>query len=150
MARENCPGCPECCDEGCFEQLECVYSCDCCCHVEIKPAPSQDLLAGTLMAQRDADGLWLAYDPLAQNGLQYPRGALKFTTRVDSNGVVTNSGDSRIVPGNPCGPLTTNMYICGTFQVADTYGNLNAALGNPGFGRMIEGSVEGPGVWKLL
>jgi len=34
--------------------------------------------------------------------------------------------------------------------VSDTGGNLAAALGNPAFGRMLEGSVAGPGVWKLV
>ena len=149
MARQDCPECPECCSEECFEQLECVYSCDCCCHIEIVPAPSQALLAGTLMAQRTADNLWLPYNPLAVDGLQYPRGVLKFTTTVNADGDITNMGVT-FLGAMGCGPKTTYMYICGSFMVADTIGNLAAALGNPGFGRMLEGSVDGPGVWKLL
>ena len=144
----NCPDCPDCCNEPCFEQLECVYSCGPCCHFEVVPAPSLDLLAGTIMAQRDADGLWAAYDPDAVNGLQYPRGVLKFTTVTNADGRVTNIGNTFAQTG--CTPYTTNVYYEGTFNVADTYGNLAAALGNPAFGRMLEGAVAGPGVWKLV
>ena len=144
----NCPDCPDCCNEPCFEQLECVYSCGPCCHFEVVPAASLDLLAGTIMAQRDEDGKWAAYDPDAVNGLQYPRGVLKFTTVTNADGRVTNIGNTFAQTG--CTPYTTNVYYEGTFNVADTYGNLAAALGNPAFGRMLEGAVAGPGVWKLV
>lgn len=146
--RENCPDCPDCCNEPCFDQLECVLSCGPCCHFEVVPAESIDLLAGTIMAQKDEDGRWDAYDPQAVNGLQYPRGVLKFTTVTDANGRVTNIGNTFLMTG--CTPFTTNVYYEGTFNVSDTYGNLAAALGNPAFGRMLEGSVAGPGVWKLV
>ncbi len=148
MPNQNCPNCPDCCNEPCFEQLECVLSCVPCCHIEIVPAPSTDLLAGTIMAQREADNLWDAYNPEATNGLQYPRGVLKFTTATDAEGRVTNMGNTFLNTG--CGPKTTNMYIEGSFRVADTYGNLAAALGNPAFGRMVEGWPAGPGIWKLV
>lgn len=142
-----CPT-PDCCNEPCFEQLECVLSCGPCCPTEIKPAPSIDLLAGTIMAENHTTGLWDAYNPEADNGLQYPRGVLKFTTKTDAEGRVTNMGNTYMVTG--CGPWTTIMYYEGTFYVGDTHGNLAAALGNPAFGRMIEGTVAGPGTWKLV
>lgn len=124
--------------------------------IEVIPAPSQTLVAGTIMAQRSSDGKWKPYDPAAaaagtpgqaDAGLNVPRGVLKLPTTVTADGIV-QFGDNPF--GLPAAVETTSIYVVGSFPLQTTIGNLSAALSNNGFGRIIEGFLGGTGVWKLL
>ena len=144
---KNCEHCNECCKDFCNEEIKCVYSCGCCCTILARIAPCMKLMHGTIMAQRTSDGMWAAYDHTADDGLQYPRGVLRYDVVTDDDGRI----HSGIAPWDMgCGELTTNIYTCGTFRIQETVGNLAAALSHHGFGRLMEGFVGGSGVWKLL
>lgn len=146
----NCDGCDDCCYEPCLNEIKCVYSPidSCCCWtIPIRVAPDRSIPAGTLMAQRQTDGFWDAYDPQATNGLQYPRGVLRYDAITDEKGRLTNWRNYMNIN---CGQYITNVYVAGTFRLEETIGNLTAALSNEAFGRVIEGFVGGAGVWKLL
>ena len=148
MATANCPTCEPCTIEFCWAELPCnVYSCGCCCDIAIKMIPDQTLERGTIVAQRSAGELWGAYDPLATDGLQVPRGVLRYDTVVDEDGRIKRATG---MFGTYCGELYTNAWVCGTFRIEDIPNNLQEALSSNGFGRLLEGRVGGTGVWKLL
>lgn len=147
LISQDCPTCGQTCTiKACPGELK--PSCLCACpSKEIRPAPSKNLLAGTIMAQRSTDGFWDAYDPNATNGLEYPRGVLKYHTVTDETGRVIRNTEPF---GTGCGPLTTQIFICGIFRNEQTVGDLAAALAQPGFGRLLVGFVGSAGEWKLL
>lgn len=145
---QNCPQCDECSVNFCWKETPCdVYSCGCCCDIPIKMIPGVCLEAGTIVAQRASDELWGAFDPTATDGLQIPRGVLRYDTLVDANGRIHRATG---IYGASCGDLYTNAWICGTFRIETTPNHLQEALSHEGFGRLIEGRVGGTGVWKLL
>ena len=143
---EDCVQCDPCVTEFCLAEILCLYSCGCCCTLPIRIVPNRMLAAGTILAQRQEDELWDAFDPDAENGLQIPRGVLRYNVNTDASGRLQNF----ISPWNSaCPPLVTNVYYCGTFRIEETIGDLGAALSHPGFGRLIEGFLNGQGTWKL-
>lgn len=148
MEEEPCLNCQPCCNEPCdLGKIECVYSCGCCCTIEVTLMPSLDIPAGTILGQRLLDGKFGPYDPAAADGRQFPRGVLEDRVVTDINGGITNYQRPMYLV---CPLLTVSMYVCGTFRNTDTGPNLAAALASENFGRMLEGFVGGPGVWKLL
>ena len=147
MATENCANCDECVTEGCLREIQCLYSCGCCCTLPVRVVPNRNIIAGTISAQRQSDEFWDAFDPTAVDGLQIPRGVFRYDVTTDAKGrIMQFSG-----PWNTnCGPFVTNSYFCGTFRLSETLGNLTAALSHEGFGRIIEGFAGGEGSWKLI
>ena len=145
----NCPNCGDCCVEVCVgHEILCARSCGCCCTIEVKITPDSNLVAGTILGQRESDGLYGAYTPAATDGLQYPRGILRRDVQTDADGNLLNYHNVWGIAG--CPPMTADMYVCGDFRLEETHGNLAAALAHPGFGRVYEGFVGGSGMWKLL
>lgn len=145
MANPNCPTCQTCCVDFCVGEIKPTCLCECPTQ-SVRIKPDANLVAGTLMGQRD-DGFWDAYDPNATDGLEVPRGVLMVHTMTDSAGHVIKN----VHPFNTgCGKLTEEVYICGTFRIEETVGNLGAALTHPAFGRVIIGNVGGAGLWKML
>jgi hypothetical protein len=148
MPDVNCPQCDECSVEFCWAEVDCnVYSCGCCCDIPIKLIPNTTLVRGTIVAQRATDGLWGAFDPTATDGLQIPRGVLRYDTVVDANGRIKRATG---MFGTSCGDLYTNAWICGTFRIETTPNHLAEALSHESFGRLVEGNIGGTGVWKLV
>jgi len=143
----DCPGC-DCCVEFGVCEIRPVYSCGCECPIEVRLAPLLNLLRGTILAQRQSDGYWGAYDPLAVDGLQIPRAVLRYDAITDADGHLTNFSLNPFGAGG-CPRLTSWAWRCGAFRIQETVGNLAAALSHPGFGRLLEGFVSGPGVWNL-
>lgn len=141
------PNCTNCETEFCNNEIQCLYSCGPCCTVATKILPDQVLVAGTLMGQRDSDLLWGAFDPNASNGLQIPRGVLRYDITTNECSQIMNYVVAFFAG---CQPMYTNVYYEGSFRIEDTHGNLAAALSHPGFGRLIEGNPGGTGSWKLL
>lgn len=143
---QDCAHCDDCTTEFCIDEIRCLYSCGCCCTIPVRIVPDRELQAGTIMAQRQEDEFWDAYDPSADNGLQIPRGVLRYSIVTDEQGRLANF----VGPWNAyCPPLVTNVYYCGTFRIEETYGDLAAALSFPGFGHLLEGFVGGSGSWVL-
>lgn len=142
----GCNNCNECRANFCFEEMCCVLSCGCCCTIPVKIVPGACLKAGTILGQRLDDELFDAYDPNTDNGLQIPRGVLRYSVMTDEKGRINNE----FIPfGIECGPLYTNMFYCGSFRIEDTKGDLASAIQYPNFGRLIEGFVGGQGLWVL-
>ena len=153
MATNNCPECQECCHEVCAaDELECVFNCDCCPPMEIKLWPNQSLEFGTIMAQRKSDGLWGPFNPNAdpagsQDGVQIPKGLLRYSSVSDANGRISNFA-GLLTAG--CGPFTTTMRYQGVFRIQDIKGDLAAAMAYPAFARLLENFLPGPGLIKLV
>lgn len=145
---DNCATCDPCSIEFCWAEIPCdEYSCGCCCDIPIKLIPNQNLVRGTIVAERAADQLWGAYDPNATDGLQVPRGILRYDSVVDENGAIQRAMGPW---GMSCGDLYTNAWICGTFKIEAIPNHLQEALSTGNFGRLLNGRVGGTGVWKLL
>lgn len=144
----GCPTCGQCCVTGCHgQEIRCVYCNGCCCATfEAILGPNQSLFAGTIMAQRDDNGLYYPYNPSSDNGLDYPRGILRRTFQTDENSRISTYNVPLI--GSVCGMLGANIFYEGTFRTRELFGNVAAAIGNPSFGRLIEGSISN-GILKL-
>ena len=145
----DCTNCDECADSPCFEEvLGDALGCAKPCEIPVRLTASKTFTAGQLMGQKVADGLWDVFDPLASDGTQTARGVLRYSVTTDSQGRMTHL---RVpLTGSACGPYYTNVWVEGYFRIEETIGDLATALGQPGFGRLIDGSVGSPGLWKLL
>lgn len=145
----DCQHCDKCCVAGCNHETFCEIDCGCCCEIPVLIVPNRNLVHGTIMAQRTTDMLWDAYNPNASDGLQIPRGVLRWNTVTDAEGNIQRYTSAFLgMPG--CGPKYTNVYFCGTFKVEETVGNLAAALSHESFGRIVSGFIGSKGIWKLI
>lgn len=140
MACQTCIN--QCCVKPCVEELVCHYECCGCCHIPVLLIPDQDLPAGTILAQRASDLRFGPFDPLATDGLQFPKGFLKYHVLTDENGNVVHRYFGYLGLGLDCGQPYTNMYICGIFRTQDIVGDLASAVATPNFGRIVEGTVD--------
>lgn len=123
---------------------------DCCgcCHVPILLAPSQDILAGTILGQRTSDLRFAPFDPLAVDGTQLPRGIAQYHVQTDDQGNVIGRYFGFLGLGLECGPKYTNMYICGIFRLQDIIGDVaSAAAAN--WLRLIDGNPGGSGLVRI-
>lgn len=144
-----CPTCLGKCElRICVEELHCVYDCCGCCHIPVLLAPNLDLKAGTLLGQRDADLRFDVFDPLASDGTQRFRGILKYHVMTDDQGNVVHRYFGHLGLGLDCGPLYTNMYICGIFRLQDLIGDVASAAAS-GLLRLVEGNPGGSGIVRL-
>ncbi len=123
---------------------------DCCgcCHVPILLGPSLDLKAGTILGQRTSDLRFFAYDPLAVDGTQSPRGILQYHAQTDVNGNIINRYFGYLGLGLDCGPKYTNMYVCGIFRIQDLVGDVASAVG-ANWLKLIDGNAAGSGLVRL-
>ena len=144
---ETCVNCNSCCTPACDGEIFCVSSCGCCCTVDIRVAPGLTLGAGTIIAQRTADGFFVPFSPVASDGSQDPRGVLRYDTQTDADGAIISNFP---MLSALCPPLYTSMFKCGEFRTEETIGDLASALAEPGFGRLVIGGPVGPGTWKLF
>lgn len=146
MACQTCIN--NCCVRPCVEELLCAMDCCGCCHVPILIAPSQDLMAGTILGQRTSDLRFAPFDPLATDGTQLPRGILQYHVQTDDQGNVINRYFGFLGLGLECGPKYTNMYICGIFRLQELIGDVGAAAANNWL-KLVDGNVGGNGLVRL-
>lgn len=146
MACQTCIN--NCCVRPCVEELLCAMDCCGCCHVPILIAPSQDLMAGTILGQRTSDLRFAPFDPLAVDGTQLPRGILQYHVQTDDQGNVINRYFGFLGLGLECGPKYTNMYICGIFRLQELIGDVGAAAANNWL-KLVDGNVGGNGLVRL-
>lgn len=146
MACQNCVG--KCELRICIEDLRCAYDCCGCCHLPILLAPDLDLKAGTLLGQRTSDLRYAPFDPLAVDGTQLFRGILQYHVITDEDGNVVHRYFGHLGLGLDCGPLYTNMYVCGIFRLQDLVGDVASAAA-AGLLRLIDGNPGGSGLVRL-
>lgn len=137
-----------CCVRPCVAELLCALDCCGCCHIPVLLAPNQDLKAGTILGQRSSDLRFVPFNPEATDGSEQPRGILHYHVITDADGRVTGRYFGMLGLGLDCGPLYTNMYICGIFRTQDLDGDLNAAIATGQFGRIVQGT-EDSGLFKF-
>ena len=137
-----------CCVRPCVAELLCAMDCCGCCDVPILLGASLDLQAGTILGQRTADLRFVAFDPLAVDGSQLPRGILRYHVQTDDQGNVINRYFGFLGLGLDCGPKYTNMYVCGIFRIQDIIGDIGSAAA-AGWLRLIDGNPGGSGLLRI-
>lgn len=144
-----CPTCiSNCCIRPCVEELDCIYDCCGCCHIPILLAPNLDLPAGQLLGQLDSTRQYAAFDPTAVDGTQLFRGILKYHVQTDENGHVIGRYFGQLGLGLNCGPLYTNMYVCGMWRTEDLFGDVASAAAT-GIIKLVDGPASGPGIVRM-
>lgn len=138
----------ECCVRPCVEQLECAMDCCGCCHIPVLLAPNVSLKAGTILGQRTSDLRFDAFDPLAVDGRQIPRGLLMYHAVTNDQGAVIDRYFGHLGLGLECGPLYTNMYVCGIFRIQELIGDVASAVASNWL-RLLDGNVGGSGLVRL-
>lgn len=135
-----CETCTPVCTFFCIEDLECINSCAHCCPTEVRLGPNLALPRGQLLAQKASDGFYYPYNPAATDGLEIPKGVLKYHVHTDALGRVS---DPR-VPffGTNNGHLTAIAWSQGDFRIGDIRGDLYAALFYPSFAKLVDGFVN--------
>lgn len=125
MACNNCIN--NCCQRWCVDELECALECCGCCHIPVLMGPNQIWRAGEIIAQKDSDMRFYIFDPFATDGTQVPLGLAKYVIESDENGYPYSRYFNGLVPAAECGPLHTNMFICGVFFTQQIHGDVAAA-----------------------
>lgn len=146
MACVNCTG--KCELRPCVEQLLCALDCCGCCHVPVLLAPNQDIKAGTILGQRESDLRFVPFDPLASDGSQLPRGIAMYHAITDNDGNIVDRYFGYLGLSLGCGPLYTNMYICGIFRLQDIIGDV-ASASAANWLKLVDGNVGGSGLVRL-
>lgn len=146
MACQTCVN--ECCVRPCVEELLCAMDCCGCCHVPVLIIPNQSLKAGTILGQRTSDLRFAAFDPNAVDGTQLPRGILQYHVETDAQGNVINRYFGMFGLGLECGPMYTNMYVCGIFRLQEIIGDVASAAA-AGWLRLIDGNPGGSGLIRI-
>ena len=125
MACENCIN--KCCQRWCVDRLDCALDCCGCCHIPILMGPNQSWHSGEIIAQNDTDLKFYIFDPYPTDGTQVPLGLAMYSVDSDENGTPHDRYFNGLVPGADCGPLHTNMYICGIFYTQQVHGDVASA-----------------------
>jgi hypothetical protein len=95
-----------------------------------------------------SDLRFAAFDPLATDGTQLPRGILQYHVQTNDQGDVINRYFGFLGLGLDCGPKYTNMYVCGIFRLQDIVGDVASAAAS-GWLRLIDGNPGGSGLVRI-
>lgn len=113
----------------------------------VRLQPSTTYQKGTVMAERtDNYGTYDKYVSAGPNGTGVPKGLLMTDCVTDASGNITYGLQAQSEFGET--HLTADIYTEGTFRTEDLVGLDAGAV--TALGRIIEGTLAGPGLLRLL